>query len=215
MGNSISSKAAKIMKIDGEIFKFKTPAKVFDVIKDYPDHVLLDSDEFLRYNLRAKPLDPQFELKPRKIYLLLQLPKFPKPLRRVRSGAPQRRMEAMRVTRRSISDVSIMSPSTASTDSDESGSSGTRVKIRMPKAMLERIMAESRDEGEVGERILRLCLEDSAATSDGDVAAPPVVEEEERESGDPEGAVDRTCFSVHALCSPCIYQRKYKRLPSI
>lgn len=213
MGNNISSKAAKIMKIDGEIFKFKTPAKVFDVIKDYPDHVLLDSGEFLRYSLRAKPLDPQFELKPRKIYLLVQLPKFPKALRRVRSGVPRRRMEVVRVTRRSISDVSIMTQSTASTDSNESESGGTRVKIRLPKALVERITAESRDEGEVGERILRLCLEDSAAGSDGDVAAPPVVEEE-RESGE-EVAVDRSCFSVHALCSPCIYQRKYKRLPSI
>ena len=117
------------------------------------------------------------------------------------------------MTRRSISDVTIMTPSIASTDSNESGSGGTRVKIRLSKAVLERIMAESRDEDEAGERILRLCLEDSAAGSDGDMASPPVVEEE-RESGE-EGAVDRSCFSVQALCSPCIYQRKYKRLPSI
>lgn len=201
MGNNMgggrgSSKAAKVMKINGELFKLKTPAKVFDVIKDYPDHILLDSDDFLRFNLRAKPLDPLEQLKPKRIYLLVQLPKFPRPLRRVRSGALEPTMQVVKITRRSVSDLSIM------TGSDDGGSSGrTRVKIRLPKAVMERVVEESRDEDEVVERILRLCLENSAGdVVDGSGGGGG----EERESGDEEeeGVIDRSCFNVSALCSP-------------
>lgn len=173
MGNNMGGanikggKSTKVMKTNGDLFKLKTPVKVFDVIKDYPDHVLLDSDDFLRFNLRSIPLEPEYELRPKKIYLLVELPKFPSPLRRVRSGVRQsRRDNLVKITRRSVSVLSITTKSTAA----RSTVGPTQVKMRLPKAVVERIVAESRDEVEVAQRILRLYLEDVG----GDVAAPVV-----------------------------------------
>ncbi|OMP05213.1 hypothetical protein CCACVL1_02001 [Corchorus capsularis] len=93
MGNSIGGrKKAKVMKVDGETLKLKTPIRAWDVVKDYPGHVLLDSEAVKHFGIRAKPLEPQQDLKPKKIYFLVELPKLPadedynKAPRRVRSG---------------------------------------------------------------------------------------------------------------------------------
>ncbi|XP_021737194.1 uncharacterized protein At1g66480-like [Chenopodium quinoa] len=224
MGNNMgggTSKTSKIMKINGENFKLKIPAKVFDVIKDYPDHILLDSEEFLRFNLRAKPLNPDFELKPRKIYLLVELPKFPlnntcnnntqTPLRKVRSGvlAPTTTTKDLMSRRSASDDLTLITRSMA----DNGSSVGpTRVKIKLPKAQVQRIMEENGDDVEAAKKIIQLCLEDNPAVCGG-VAA---VEVEERENG---GEVNvesrRRCSSVYDRCSPCSsYRRKYKKLTS-
>ena len=71
------SKKAKVMKVDGETLKLKTPARANDVVKDYPGHVLLDSEAVKHFGLRAKPLEPYQELKPTKIYFLVELPQAP------------------------------------------------------------------------------------------------------------------------------------------
>ncbi|KAK9683125.1 hypothetical protein RND81_10G118600 [Saponaria officinalis] len=185
MGNNIGggyNKAAKIMKINGEYFKLKTPSKVIDIIKDYPDHILLDSDDFLRFNLRAKPLDLQFQLKPKKIYLLFELPKFPEinninnininnnindnvvnksSLRRVRSGVEEstitnsKELRKFLMSKRSISDLSIKVKSTVG-DGGGGGVGPTRVKVRLPKGQVKRIIEECNDDVEVAQRILRL-----------------------------------------------------------
>ncbi|XP_075481381.1 uncharacterized protein At1g66480-like [Primulina tabacum] len=98
MGNNIGGrKKAKIMKIDGEIFKIKTPATAVDVLKDYsPSSVLLDSESVKRYGIRAPKLQPEEELKPRRIYFLVEMPKFP--------------FETMGITRRSRSVVHMGGP---------------------------------------------------------------------------------------------------------
>ncbi|KNA16011.1 hypothetical protein SOVF_093120 [Spinacia oleracea] len=230
MGNNMgggSSKSAKIMKINGENFKLKIPVKVFDVIKDYPDHILLDSEEFLRFNLRAKPLNPEDELKPRKIYLLVELPKFPlnnqSPLRKVRSSvlastATNRDVMMMKKeSRRSASDdLTILTRSTAAdfVDVDDGGDGSspvgpTRVKMRLSKARVQKIMEESGDDNlEAAKRIIRLCLKENAAVSSGDVAV------EEIES-DEDVKVETHCLNVYGMCSPCsIYRSKYKKLTS-
>ena len=75
MGNAMGSKKAKVMKIDGETFKLNTPARANDVVKDYPGHVLLDSHAVKNFGPRAKPLEPDYQLKPKKIYFLVELPK--------------------------------------------------------------------------------------------------------------------------------------------
>uniref|UniRef100_A0A7C9DPG6 Uncharacterized protein n=1 Tax=Opuntia streptacantha TaxID=393608 RepID=A0A7C9DPG6_OPUST len=230
MGNNMgggSSKAAKVMKINGEFFKWKIPANVLDVIKDYPNHVLLDSEEFLRFNLRAKPLDPEDELKPGRIYLLVELPKFPGPIRRVRSSlntttvAP--RIDLMKLSQRSASDLSIITRSTASTDSDDgvsvdSPAGSTRVKMRLPKVQVERIMKESGDEVEVAQKILQLYLGDSPTRIGGDVSVPVAEagggrgEERERAA---EAKPDKHCLSGRPTCLPYgSYRRKYKNLTS-
>ncbi|XP_021755032.1 uncharacterized protein At1g66480-like [Chenopodium quinoa] len=224
MGNNMgggTSKTSKIMKINGENFKLKIPAKVFDVIKDYPDHILLDSEDFLRFNLRAKPLNPDFELKPRKIYLLVELPKFPlnntcnsnyqTPLREVRSGvlAPTTTTKDFMSRRTASDDLTLITRSMA----DYGSSVGpTRVKMKLPKAQVQRIMEESGDDVEAAKKIIRLCLEDNTAVCGGGAA----VEAEERENG---GVVNvesrRHCSSVYDMCSLCSsYRRKYKKLTS-
>lgn len=57
MGNTLGgNKTTKIMKIDGETFKLKTPVTAEEVLKDFPGLVLLDSESVKHYGARAKPL---------------------------------------------------------------------------------------------------------------------------------------------------------------
>lgn len=177
MGNTIGkNKKAKIMKIDGETFKVKTPTTSNDVVKDYPNHVLLDSQAVKHFGLRAKPLEPNQELKPKKIYFLLELPKInpeedkPSLPRRVRSSGIKNmnakdRLELLMLSKRSVSDISSVKPGL--------GLDGPmRLKMRLPKAQLEKLMEESNDKAEVAEKIMSLYMEksgggDDAAEHDG------------------------------------------------
>lgn len=71
MGNTLGlggKKRAKIMKINGETIKFKTPIQAKEVVKDYPGHVVLDSDSVKQYGIRAKPLEPFQNLEPKRLY---------------------------------------------------------------------------------------------------------------------------------------------------
>ncbi|KAE8713371.1 pyridoxal kinase-like isoform X1 [Hibiscus syriacus] len=120
MGNSMGGrKKAKVMKIDGETIKLKTPIRAWDVVKDYPGHVLLESEAVKHYGIRAKPLEPQQDLKPKKIYFLVELQKFPddKAPRRVRSGgihmSAKDRLECLKLSRRTVSDVSMVRASSS------------------------------------------------------------------------------------------------------
>ncbi|XP_058744811.1 uncharacterized protein At1g66480-like [Vicia villosa] len=176
MGNTIGkSKKAKIMKIDGETFKVKTPTTSNDVVKDYPNHVLLDSQAVKHFGLRAKPLEPNQELKPKKIYFLVELPKIkpeedkPSLPRRARSSGIKNmnakdRLELLMLSKRSVSDISSVKPGL--------GLDGPmRLKMRLPKAQLEKLMEESNDKAEVAEKIMSLYMEKSgggdAAEHDG------------------------------------------------
>lgn len=174
MGNNIGGrKKVKVMKIDGEILKLKTPIRVWDVIKDYPGHVLLDSKAVKHFGVRAKPLEPQQELKPKNIYFLLELPKFPEEnnvTRRVRSGiqmSAKDRLECLMLSRRSVSDLSALGPSSGLVAVGPSGpSSGLmRVKVRLPRAQVAKFVEESRDEVEVAEKIIDLYLENGNGDS--------------------------------------------------
>ncbi|XP_019173031.1 PREDICTED: uncharacterized protein At1g66480-like [Ipomoea nil] len=159
MGNAIGGrKKAKVMKIDGETLKLKTPVSAFDVVKDYPGHVLLDSETVKRFGVRATPLEAAQELKPKKIYFLVELPKFPhhgeRVPRRMRSGVHMSatdRLEALMKMRRSTSDVS---PAVRR----EWGP--VQIKLRLPKAQVEKVIVESRDETEAAEKIINLCIRD-------------------------------------------------------
>ncbi|XWS47578.1 hypothetical protein CRYUN_Cryun14cG0164200 [Craigia yunnanensis] len=172
MGNSIGGrKKAKVMKIDGETFKLKTPIRAWDVVKDYPGHVLLDSEAVKHFGIRAKPLEPQQDLKPKRIYFLVELPKFPeeKAPRRVRSGgihmSAKDRLECLMLSRRSVSDLAMVRPSSGlGSDGFEPGSGGMTVKMRLPKSQMAKLVEESRDGVEVAEKILDLYME----TADGD-----------------------------------------------
>ncbi|KAK7285236.1 hypothetical protein RJT34_20000 [Clitoria ternatea] len=172
MGNAIGgSKKAKVMKIDGETIKLKTPAVANDVVKDYPGHVLLDSNAVKHFGLRAKPLEPHHELRPKKIYFLVQLPKVqPEPLpRRVRSSGirgmnAKDRLDFLMLSKRSVSDLTMVKHGPGRVDGGP-----TRVKMRLPKAQLDRLVEESHDGGEVAEKILSLYIGNNAAVDGGGI----------------------------------------------
>ncbi|CAL0315716.1 unnamed protein product [Lupinus luteus] len=179
MGNSIGrSKKAKVMKIDGETFKLKTPAIANDVVKDYPGHVLLDSQAVKHFGLRAKPLEPHQELKPKKVYFMLELPKLGPEgdnkgnlCRRVRSSGisgmnAKDRLDLLMLSKRSVSDFAI------SREPILDNMGPMRVKIRLRKAQLEKLMEESKDGAEVAEKIMGLFMGSNgggAAVEDGGV----------------------------------------------
>ncbi|CAL5203179.1 unnamed protein product [Lathyrus oleraceus] len=177
MGNVMirRNKKAKVMKINGETFKLKTPARANDVVKHYPGHALLDSQAVKQFGLRAKPLEPYQELKPKKIYFLVELPKLqPEPLpRRARSTGirgmnAMERLDFLMLSKRSVSDVSLVKRSGLGDGGPGLVRDGsTRVKMRLPKAQLDRLMEESCDGTEVAEKILSLYMGNNAAVEGG------------------------------------------------
>ncbi|KAK7385692.1 hypothetical protein VNO78_31491 [Psophocarpus tetragonolobus] len=171
MGNTMGmrSKKAKVMKVDGETFKVKTPAKANDVVKNYPGHVLLDAEAVKHFGLRARPLEPHQQLKPKKIYFLVELPKVqpqeektPLP-RRVRSSGirgmnAKDRLEFLMLSKRSVSDLPLVR------QTPNLGSHGPmRVKMRLPKAQLDKLMEESTDCSQVADKIISLYMGTNAA----------------------------------------------------
>ncbi|KAG4137601.1 hypothetical protein ERO13_D07G081500v2 [Gossypium hirsutum] len=165
MGNSIGGRnKAKVMKIDGETIKLKTPIRVWDVLKDYPTgHVLLDSQTVKHYGIRAKPLEPQESLKPKKIYFLVELPKLADD--EVHKAPRRVRLECLMLSRRTVSDLSMVRPSSTSMVPDgvrlgggggTSGGGMMTVKMRLPKSQMAKLMEESKDGVEVAEKILDL-----------------------------------------------------------
>lgn len=166
MGNSFGAKkSAKVMKIDGETFKLKTPVKVEEVLKDHPGLVLLDSEAVKHYGVRAKPLEGHKELHPKRLYFLVELPKETKP-RRVRSGinmSAKDRLENLVLTRRSASDLSIMKQSNMGdaeqgSKDNTSNNGGVRLKMRLPKSEVEKLIQGSKDQAEAAERIVKLYM---------------------------------------------------------
>lgn len=201
MGNAIITAAgaggarkAKIMKINGEFFELGTPAKVADIIENYPGHVLLDSNEFLRFNLRARPLDPEFELQPKKIYLLVELPRFP--------TAEEADYTLQRTNSAEILDDTIHPPenfgksqvlvtdfsATARSEAGEGPAAAAavtpvRVKLKLPKAQVERILEQSSDDAEAAEKIIDLCMDDGGGRATEEVDTAGEEEEESAKEG--------------------------------
>ncbi|KAI6691495.1 hypothetical protein NL676_028323 [Syzygium grande] len=164
MGNSVGlgrSRRAKVMKIDGETVKLRTPVRACQVVDDHPGYVLLDSESVKHFGVRARPLEPDHELKPKKIYFLVKLPTFPdeheKAPRRVGSGiqmGARDRLECLMLSRRATSD--IVRPMQASFRQDSA--EPVQLKVRIPRAQLKKLMEESMDEAEVARRIVDLYM---------------------------------------------------------
>ncbi|XP_050233847.1 uncharacterized protein At1g66480-like [Mercurialis annua] len=197
MGNTLGAKkTVKIMKITGETLKLKTPVNAGEVVKNYPGHVLLDSEAVKHYGTRAKPLEQHQELAAKRLYFLVELPKPPteKVPRRVQSGinmSAKDRLENLMLARRSVSDLSIMKkccPSSSSIvpaeENDEAEKNGaTRVKMRLPKAEVERLVKESKDDGEIAARIMDLCMAKNNANNGKLIMNNEVVAENKWKSG--------------------------------
>jgi len=173
MGNSIGGKRrrARVMTVDGATYKYRPPAAAGDALRDHPGHHhLLESEEVRRLGVRARPLDPDAPLKPGKLYFLVDLPSLSSssssaarrrpPPQRTWSGALNHgageQLESLMLARRSASDVAA-SPCAAS--SVEAADGGTmRLRVRLPKADVQRLVEESRDAADAAEKIMQLCV---------------------------------------------------------
>ncbi|KAK8627575.1 hypothetical protein V6N13_135184 [Hibiscus sabdariffa] len=173
MGNSLGGKkTTKVMKINGETMKLKTPVTAEEVLKDFPGHVLLESEAVKHYGTRAKALQLHQRLEAKRLYFLVVLPQAPKEIvpRRVRSGinmSAKDRLESLMLSRRSVSDLTLLKPTIAIPEGDEEGEGegegggAMRVRMRLPKAEVERLMKESQNEREAAEKIMQLCMGNS------------------------------------------------------
>ncbi|KAJ6791466.1 uncharacterized protein M6B38_244965 [Iris pallida] len=186
MGNSIGGgkkKTAKVMKIDGTTFRLKPPVQARDVLRDHPRHDLLDAEEVKRLSLRAQPLGPYQPLVPGKLYFLVELPRLPdrRAPRRAWSGALEHvttardRLESLKLTRRSVSDLSFAAPSSEAASVEESADGGVRLRMRLPKAEVARLVEESKDAAEVAEKIVKLYV-----SKEGARPAPAKLKKEKR-----------------------------------
>lgn len=165
------------MKIDGSIIKVKHPATARDVLQGHPGHVVLESEQVKLLGQRARPLDPDLALKPKKLYFLVQLPE-PPPVpppesrgpqltsRRARSGinmSAKDRLESLMLSRRAASDMTFsrLPPTSTATEygSGQGDSSGPlRIRMRLPKAQVAKLVEESKDPAEAAKRIMELCV---------------------------------------------------------
>ncbi|KAF8117083.1 hypothetical protein N665_0012s0093 [Sinapis alba] len=162
MGNSLGGKkTTKVMKIDGETFKLKTPVTAEEVLKDFPGHVLLESESVKHYGARAKPLEMKQRLEAKRLYFVVE-PVQECPPRRVRSGihmSAKERLENLMLARRSSSDLSILKPAREWSKTEEKeGGGAVRVKLRIPKAELERLIKEGATEAEATQKIAALYM---------------------------------------------------------
>ncbi|XP_074583460.1 uncharacterized protein At1g66480-like [Curcuma longa] len=187
MGNSLGGKKkkiAKVMKVDGTTIRIKPPAHAVSLLRDHPGYTLLDSDEVKRLGVRAPPLDSEAPLLPGKLYFLVELPRVPshRTPRRAWSGALQvsakERLESLRLTRRSLSDLSLPAGSGGQSPiaaAEETKDGGLRLKMRLPKAEVEKLMLESKDAADAARRIMQLCAakESAAPTPSSSVMSSP------------------------------------------
>lgn len=170
MGNSFGGKkTTKVMTISGETFKLKTPVKAEEVVKKYPGFVLLESEAVKHFGIRAKPLQLQQNLEPKRLYFLVELPNAAaeeKVPRRVRSGiqmSAKEKLESLMLSRRSASDLTIMKKVN---DLGE-GDSGMRVKMKLSKAEVEKVIKESKNENDAAEKIMELCMANNGTRNSG------------------------------------------------
>lgn len=177
MGNSIGGKrkGAKVMQLDGTSFRVKPPATAADVLRDHPGFQLLESEEVKLLGARARPLAPDAPLRRGRLYFLVALPRRPSgaagagSMRRAWSGnlrvGARERLESLMLARRSTSDLSSLTPAHASASAPTSplpgGASGAstpvRLKMKLPRAQVEKLMGESKDAAEAAAKIMELC----------------------------------------------------------
>ncbi|XP_023643748.1 uncharacterized protein At1g66480 isoform X2 [Capsella rubella] len=160
MGNSLGSKkTTKIMNINGESFKLKTPVKAGTVIKDFPGHVLLESEAVRQFGVRAKPLEPHQNLESKRLYFMVELPRTWKERtpRRVRSGiqiSAKERLENLKLSRRSSSDLSVMKTE----EVDDKEREVSSVTLKLPKWKVEKLRKESESGSDFSNKMAALCL---------------------------------------------------------
>ncbi|XP_038887072.1 uncharacterized protein At1g66480-like [Benincasa hispida] len=171
MGNSMGirgsirrrKRTTKVMKINGEAFKITLPTTAYEVTIHHPNHLLYESQSLEQFGLRAKPLDPHHQLKPKTLYFLLQLPTLLGdhcPLRRVCSDlhlSASDRLECLLLSRRSVSDLQTVRFDPQRLSTDGGAAKPVQVKFRLPRVEFERLMKECKNKVEATERIVDFC----------------------------------------------------------
>ncbi|GLJ50408.1 hypothetical protein SUGI_1074340 [Cryptomeria japonica] len=174
MGNAVASslgrRRVKIMKLDGEVLKFKPPVTVEQIVQNYPNHVILQSEAVRHMGIRAQPLEELMELRPKQLYYLVEMPKredlrAPTRVRSVINMSAKSRLEAMLLARRSSSDIGALSSSHCVSSSSLDGVNGgpIRVQVRLTKAQLAELESQSKNSSETAQKILSFYLNDGEA----------------------------------------------------
>ncbi|GLJ50409.1 hypothetical protein SUGI_1074350 [Cryptomeria japonica] len=174
MGNavtlSVGHRRVKVMKLDGEVLKFKPPVSVEQVLENYPNHVILHSDAVRHMGVRAIPLEESVQLRPKQLYFLVEMPKLTdlRAPTRVRSSinmSAKSRLETMLLKRRSNSDIGALTCSPAVCSSSVNGENGgpVRLQVRLSKAQFEQLESQSKNSCETAEKVLDLYLTDAEA----------------------------------------------------
>ncbi|KAH9295553.1 hypothetical protein KI387_039141 [Taxus chinensis] len=169
MGNAVGRGRVKIMKLDGEILKFKPPLTVQSVLQNYPNHVIMHSDAVRHVGVKAQPLEGSTQLKAKQLYFLLEMPRIEN-LRapgRVRSEinmSAKSRLEAMLLARRTSSDIGALSSSHYVTSTSLDGENGPiRLQVRLSKAQLAQLESQSQNSSETAQKILDFYLNEAQA----------------------------------------------------
>ena len=122
------------------------------MLKDHPGLVLLESEAVKHYGVRARPLEANRELAPKRLYFLVELPREAVVApRRVRSGINMSAKDRLLLARRSASDLTIMKGQ--GMEGVENG--GVRLRMRVAKAEVERAMRGCETEAEAAEKIMK------------------------------------------------------------
>ncbi|KAA0060756.1 putative Encodes a protein whose expression is responsive to nematode infection [Cucumis melo var. makuwa] len=151
------------MKINGETFKITLPTTAYEVTSHYPNHLLYESKSLNQFGLRAKPLDPHCQLRPKTLYFLLQLPTLygvDRSLRRTCSDlhlSASDRLECLLLSRRSVSDLQTLRFDPQRSSIHDGAAKSVQVKFQLPRAEFERLMKECKNNVEVTKKIVDFC----------------------------------------------------------
>ncbi|KAK3442628.1 uncharacterized protein At1g66480 [Eucalyptus grandis] len=163
MGNALGgATTVKIMKETGETLKLSMPVRAGDVVKDYPGYVLLESQSVKSLGIKSRPLEPHQELEHERLYFLVELPKEAvnddeagRGFQLGNKPSAKDRLDGVVLARRLVSDPSTMSRATI-LSKEGNGHGGLRLKLRLPKAEVEKLIKESKDDAEVTDKIMEL-----------------------------------------------------------
>ncbi|KAL3751266.1 hypothetical protein ACJRO7_012136 [Eucalyptus globulus] len=163
MGNALGgATTVKIMKETGETLELSMPVRAGDVVKDYPGYVLLESQSVKSLGIKSRPLEPHQELEHERLYFLVELPKEAvnddeagRGFQLGNKPSAKDRLDGVVLARRLVSDPSTMSRATI-LSKEGNGHGGLRLKMRLPKAEVEKLIKESKDDAEVTDKIMDL-----------------------------------------------------------
>ncbi|KAG6499602.1 hypothetical protein ZIOFF_039392 [Zingiber officinale] len=165
------------MMIDGRVIRPGPQATAADVLRDHPGYSLLEAGGDQR------PLHFSHPLEPGKLYFLLELPRPPMFRRELRRGAVER-LESLKLSRLWRMDASAIERRSKVRDDSarvRAGGGGMDdflVRIRLPKAQVAKLVAESEDKAEVAEKIVALYLAEKVEPATTSMSSPAVARKE-------------------------------------